>query len=376
MTMPIRRFFTLTLILALLATACGGSDDSNAAAATSGAVNETTAIDGAPTTGVDTGNTVDEITLLTHESFALSDGMLEQFTEQTGIKVNVLDSGDAGAVLSQAILTKDSPIADVLYGVDNTFLSRALSEGIFLEYQSDLLADVPANLIADPHVTPIDFGDVCINYDKAAFAGTPPPRTLTDLTEPQFRDMLVVEDPASSSPGLAFLLATIGTFGEDGDYTWRDYWSDLKDNGVSVTSGWSDAYYGEFSGGGEGGERPIVVSYASSPAVGVYFTDPPPTEAPTASLLDGCFRQVEYAGILAGTDAPEAAGQLIDFLLSVPVQEDIPLNMFVFPANTEAQIPRVFTDFSPVPVAPVTVPGETIEQNREEWINEWTDTLR
>ncbi len=225
-------------------------------------------------------------------------------------------------------------------------------------------------------MTPIDFGDVCVNYDKAAFAGTQPPQTLADLADPQFRDMLVVEDPASSSPGLAFLLATIGTFGENGDYTWRDYWSDLKDNGVTVTSGWSDAYYGEFSGGGEGGERPLVVSYASSPAVGVYFTDPPPNDAPTASLLDGCFRQVEYAGILAGTDAPGAAAQLIDFLLSVPVQEDIPLNMFVFPANSGAEIPQVFTDFSPVPVAPVTVPGETIEQNREEWINEWTDTLR
>jgi thiamine transport system substrate-binding protein len=374
--MPIRRFFTMTLILALLTTACGTSDDSDADGATSGAATETTAIDGASTTSVETANAVDEITLLTHESFALSDGMLEQFTEQTGIEVIVLDSGDAGAILSQAILTKDSPIADVLYGVDNTFLSRALSEGIFLEYQSDLLADVPANLIVDPHVTPIDFGDVCINYDKAAFAGTPPPQTLADLTEPQFRDMLVVEDPASSSPGLAFLLATIATFGEDGDYTWRDYWSDLKDNGVRVTSGWSDAYYGEFSGSGEGGERPIVVSYASSPAVGVYFTDPPPADAPTASLLDGCFRQVEYAGIMAGTDAPEAAGQLIDFLLSVPVQEDIPLNMFVFPANSEAKIPQVFTDFSPVPVDPVTVPGETIEQNMEEWINQWTDTLR
>jgi thiamine transport system substrate-binding protein len=368
MTVPIRRFLTMTLILTLLGTACGGDEDSNTAGATSGAATETTA-------SVDSG-TVDEITLLTHESFSLSDGMLDQFTEQTGIKVNVLDSGDAGAILSQAILTKDSPIADVMYGVDNTFLSRALSEDIFLEYQSGLLADVPDELIVDPHVTPIDFGDVCVNYDKAAFAETQPPQTLADLTDPQFRDMLVVEDPASSSPGLAFLLATIGTFGENGDYTWRDYWSDLKDNGVTVTSGWSDAYYGEFSGGGEGGERPLVVSYASSPAVGVYFTDPPPTDAPTAALLDGCFRQIEYAGILAGTDAPGAAAQLIDFLLSVPVQEDIPLNMFVFPANSRAKVPQVFTDFSPVPVAPVTVPGETIEQNREEWINEWTDTLR
>jgi len=321
------------------------------------------------------GPTTTELTLMTHDSFALSEGSLEQFTADTGIAVTVLNSGDAGTMLSQAILTKDNPIADVIYGVDNTFLSRALSEGILLEHESELLADVPEDLIVDPRATPIDFGDVCVNYDRAAFADTPPPETLADLTDPIYRDMLVVEDPASSSPGLAFLLATIGTFGEDGDYTWQDYWADLKENGVLVTAGWTEAYYGEFTAGGDG-DRPLVVSYASSPAVGVYFTDPPPAEAPTASMLEGCFRQVEYAAILSGTDDPVAAGMLIDHLLSIPVQEDIPLNMFVYPANSRAKLPEVFTDFSPVPVAPIEVGVETIEQNRDTWINEWTDILR
>ena len=317
-----------------------------------------------------------ELVLMTHDSFALSEGTLEAFTAEFGIPVTVLESGDAGTMLSQAILTKDNPIADVAYGVDNTFLSRALEEGVFVEYESPLLAEVPSALAVDPRVTPIDFGDVCINYDKAAFTTTAPPQNLADLALPEYRDMLVVEDPASSSPGLAFLLATIGTFGDEGDYTWRDYWEDLKENGVLVTSGWTEAYTGAFSGGGGGGTRPIVVSYASSPAVGVYFTDPPPTEAPTAAVLDGCFRQVEYAGILTGTDFPEEAGQLIDYLLSVPVQEDIPLNMFVYPANRSASLPPVFTRYSPVPVATADVPVETIEQNRETWIDEWTDILR
>lgn len=320
--------------------------------------------------------TVDQLTLMTHESFALSDGVLEQFTAETGITLTVLNSGDAGSMLSQAILTKDNPIADVIYGVDNTFLSRALEEGIFQEYESELLGTVPDEMVVDSHVTPIDFGDVCVNYDRTAFTSTPPPETLADLTDPIYKDMLVVQDPASSSPGLAFLLATIGTFGEDGDYTWQDYWTELDANGVLVTSGWTEAYTSEFSGGGGDGQRPIVVSYASSPAVGVYFTDPPPAEAPTASMLDGCFRQVEYAGIVSGGSDPVAAGLLIDFLLSESVQEDIPLNMFVFPANSNATLPQVFTDFSPVPVATASVDVETIELNREIWINEWTDILR
>jgi len=318
----------------------------------------------------------DRLTLMTHDSFALTAGVLQAFTDDTGITVTLLESGDAGTMLSQAILTKDNPIADVAYGVDNTFLSRALSEGIFTEYETTLLSEVSPDLLVDPRVTPIDFGYVCVNYDKSAFATTPPPGSLSDLALPEYRDMLVVQDPASSSPGLAFLLATIATFGDTGDYTWREYWAALKENGVQVTSGWTEAYTGAFSGGGGGGDRPIVVSYASSPAVGVFFTDPPPAEAPTAAMLDGCFRQVEYAGILAGSDHPEEAGMLIDFLLSTSVQEDIPLNMFVYPANVNAALPRVFTDFSPVPVAPADIAVETIEQKRETWIDEWTDILR
>jgi thiamine transport system substrate-binding protein len=318
----------------------------------------------------------DELVLMTHDSFALSDGVLDTFTEETGITVTLLDSGDAGTMLSQAILTKGNPIADVAFGVDNTFLSRALAEDIFLEYESAHLGSVPAGLRVDPHVTPIDFGYVCINYDKAAFAAAPPPAALRDLTLPAYQDMLVVQDPASSSPGLAFLLATIATFGETGDYTWQDYWRDLRDNGVLVTSGWTEAYTGAFTAGGGGGDRPIVVSYASSPAVGVYFTDPPPAQAPTAAMLEGCFQQVEYAGVLKGTSHPEQAGALVDFLLTPAVQEDIPLNMFVYPANSNAALPQVFTDYSPVPLAPVELPAETIELNREKWINEWTDILR
>ncbi len=348
--MSLPRALVALLAIALIATACSSDDSSEPS--------------------------VSELTLMTHDSFALSEGTLEAFTEQTGITVNLLEGGDAGTMLSQSILTKDNPIADVMFGVDNTFLSRALDEGIFLEYESDLLANVPNDLEVDKRVTPIDFGDVCVNYDRSAFTDTPPPQTLSDLTDPIYKDMLVVQDPASSSPGLAFLLATIGTFGEDGDYTWRDYWADLKDNGVLVTSGWTEAYTSAFTAGGGGGDRPIVVSYASSPAVGVYFTDPPPDEAPTASMLEGCFRQVEYAGIIAGTEDPVAAGMLIDHLLSTEVQEDIPLNMFVFPANSDAALPEVFTDFSPVPVAPAEVAVETIEQNREAWITEWTDILR
>lgn len=321
----------------------------------------------------------DEIVLMTHDSFAVPEETLLAFEEDSGVAVRVLPSGDAGSMVNQAILTKDNPVADVLFGIDNTFLSRALAEDLFIPYESAGLDAVDPELILDPQhrVTPIDFGDVCLNYDKEAFGpDLPPPQTLADLTDARYRGMLVVEDPASSSPGLAFLLATIAAFPDDAAYTWTDYWADLRDNDVRVEAGWEAAYYGSFSGGSAEGDRPLVVSYASSPPAEVIFADPRPDEAPTGVITDGCFRQIEFAGILAGTDAEEAAGEFIDFMLSTTFQNEVPLNMFVFPANRQATLPPEFVEHTQVPESPRTVDPELIAENRNEWIQTWTEIMR
>jgi thiamine transport system substrate-binding protein len=263
-----------------------------------------------------------------------------------------------------------------VYGIDNTFLSRAESEGIFDPYTSPELTTVPESLRAGNLVTPIDYGDVCLNFDKAAFENDAAvPTTLRDLADPAYENMLVVEDPATSSPGLAFLLATIAKFGETGDYTWQDYWHDLVANGVKVDAGWTEAYYSDFSAASDG-TRPLVVSYASSPPAEVYYSEVPLDEPPTGVITDGCFRQVEYAGILAGTTHTEAAGKLIDFMLSSKFQEDMPLNMFVFPARSDAVLPSVFSEFAIVPDHPETMDPALIEQHREEWIQQWTEIVR
>lgn len=317
----------------------------------------------------------DTLVLITHDSFALSEGTLDRFTEDTGIEVSVQTAGDAGSMVNQAVLTRDNPIGDVLYGVDTTFLSRAVAEGVFAPHTAAGVGNVPESLRVDGDiVTPIDFGDVCVNYDIGALAdrGLEPPRTLEDLVSPAYADLLVVQDPATSSPGLAFLMATVSAFGEDTDYDWRDYWTDLFANGVSVAGDWTQAYSVEFTRAG--GDRPLVVSYASSPPFEVLFGEL--TSAPTGVMLDGCFRQVEYAGVLAGTEHPEAAGSLVDFLLSTEVQEDIPLNMFVYPANERAELPPVLVEYSVLPEDPVRIDPAEIETNRERWIAEWTAIAR
>jgi len=350
----LRTYLAALLILAVVTAGCGD--------------------DGVATTGGTPTTAAGVVRLLTHDSFLVSDEVLDQFTAETGIEVEILAAGDAGLVLNQAILTAGNPVADVLFGVDNTFLSRALDNEIFIPYESPGLASVPDDLQVDPEfrVTPIDFGDVCLNYDKEAFDGLVPPQTLLDLTAPAYKSMLVVENPATSSPGLAFLLATIATFPDDAEYTWHDYWADLRANDVDVTEGWETAYYGEFSGGSGTGDRPIVVSYASSPPAEVIYAEEPLDEAPTGVVTDGCYRQIEFAGILRGASNPEAAALLIDFMLSEAFQEDIPLNMFVFPANRDAELPVEFLEYTTLPQSPLSIDPATIDANREAWLDEWT----
>jgi len=323
---------------------------------------------------------VEEIVLVTHDSFAIPDDVLAAFEAETGVAVRVLRSGDAGATVNQAILTKDNPIGDVLFGVDNTFVSRALDAGIFRAYESPGLQDVPADLRIDAayRVTPIDVGNVCLNYDKAAFGGdnVAVPTSLDQLTEADYAGSLVVQDPTTSSPGLAFLLSTVAAFGEEGEYTWQTYWSELIANDVLVTSGWEEAYNGSFSGGSGQGDRPLVVSYASSPPAEVIFSDPQPAEAPTGVITDGCFRQIEFAGILEGTAAGAAAEDLIDFMLSPTFQEAIPLNMFVYPANATAELPPEFVEHTTLPSATRTLDPAVIDANRDRWLREWIELVR
>lgn len=313
------------------------------------------------------------VTLVTHESFSVSKETLATFTKQTGLTVKVLRSGDAGTATNQAILTKGNPQGDVFFGVDNTFLSRALDAGLFTPYAAAGLDGVPAQFRLDPRrrATPVDYGDVCVNYDKKYFADRrlAPPQTFADLTRPAYKDLLVVQNPATSSPGLAFLLGTVDTFGPDG---WQGYWKRLKANGALVVDGWEEAYQQRFTVGSKGkGNRPLVVSYASSPPAEVVFAEKPVTDAPSGVAAGTCFRQVEFAGLLAGAKNPAGGKKLLDFLLSATFQRDVPLQMFVFPVVKDVPLPDAFTKYAVVPTDPATLPAGEIAKNRDAWIKSW-----
>ena len=317
-----------------------------------------------------------KLTIMTHDSFAVSEEIVLAFQQEHNVILTFLELGDTGTAVNKAALAKDAPLADIFYGVDNTFLSRALDEEIFEPYQSPLLSDIPLQFQLDPnyYALPVDYGDVCLNYDKEYFVehDLNPPQDLEDLLMPEYQDLLVVENPATSSPGLGFLFATISYFGES---NYLEYWQGLVDNGLKVVNDWESAYYAEFTRWG--GTYPIVVSYASSPPFEVIFAEGALKEPPTAAVIGNgsCFRQIEFVGILAGTQNRILAEKFIDLMLSPGFQEDIPLQMYVFPVNQNAKLNDTFTNYLAAPEISTSLNPEDISSRRETWINAWTEIV-
>ena len=359
----LRAMITITAVLVLLAMACG---------------DEAAAPTPVPPAATPTPAEPRELKVLSHDSFDISDEVIQEFEQANNAKVVIFKAGDAGAVLNRAILEKGNPSADVLYGIDNTYLTRALREDIFVAYKSPLIANVHQQFILDDtfHVNPVDYAYVNINYDKEYLTknNLTTPATLEELTQPKWKGKLVVESPTTSSPGLAFLIATISYFGEDDDYDYLDFWADLRANDVLVKDGWSAAYYTDFTK--YGGDRPLVVSYATSPAAEVFFSEGKYTEPPTGNLLidRATFLQIEGIAILRGTKVLDLAQRFVDYAMDKRFQEDIPSKMFVYPVNSLAQTPDFFT-FAQVPTLPADVGPAAIGENREKWIDAWTKVV-
>jgi thiamine transport system substrate-binding protein len=312
------------------------------------------------------------LVVATHDSWAMSKKVMAEFTAKTGITVKIQPQGDAGELTNKLVLTKDAPLADGVYGIDNSFATRAVDEGVLTTYAAKGL---PAS--ADQYrlqgdgadqLTPIDYSDVCVNVDDAWFAKKKlaPPRTLDDLTAPAYKNLFVTPGATTSSTGLVFLLATIAAKGSG----WKDYWTRLMANGAKIDAGWSDAYEVDFTGGGGNGDRPIVASYSSSPP----YTIPKGATKPTTSaLLDTCFRQVEYAGVLAGSKNPKGMREFIDFMLQHQFQSAMPDEMYVYPVDSSVQLPASWATYAKVAPKPFSMSPTDITQHRSTWLSEWRD---
>ena len=317
----------------------------------------------------DSGGGADEVVLVTHDSFSLPDDLLADFEEESGYQLDIRQVGDGGTLTNELVLTKDSPLGDVAFGVDNTFASRALDEGVFAPYDFDAPAGVDDHALPgdDEHaLTAVDNANVCVNVDDTWFEkqGLEPPKNLDDLTDPAYRDLFVTPGATTSTPGMAFLLTTIAEYGD----AWPTYWEDLVANGAKLTKGWEDAYNVDFTQGGGDGERPIVLSYDSSPAFTVADG-----RSSTSALLDTCFEQVEYAGVIEGAENAEGAQELVEFLVSPEVQAALPTSMYVFPVDADTKLPAEWASYAVQPEDPMSLDPADIAEHRDEWLTTWSD---
>lgn len=346
-------------VLAVVLGACGGNGDDAADGAGDG----------------NGGRGTDTVVLVTYDSFALSDEAAAAFTEETGATIEVVAAGDSGSMLTRALLSAGDPEGDVIFGIDNTMASRALDADLLEPVAGPIASTVPERFRlegdAGERLVPIDTGDVCVNYDTQWFdeQGVEPPVTFEDLADPQWKDLTVLQSPVTSSPGMAMLIGTIDHFGEDG---WEDYWQRLRDNGVRVRPSWDDAYYSDYTV--SGGDRPIVLSYASSPPVEVIFSEDDLDEPRSAVALETCTAQIEYAGVLRGAANPDLAEELLRFMVSEDWQRELPMSNFVFPV-TDVELPEVFERFAPRAEDPANLPAETIESRRDAWIEQWRNVM-
>ena len=290
------------------------------------------------------------VTLVAHDSFAISDESIAEFEGQSGYRLEIVRTGDAGSLTNRLVLTKESPIGDVVFGLDNTF--RGVAD---------------ENQIIDGSLSEVNYSDVCFNYDRVWFEQNKiyPPTSWKDLTDPTYRGLTVVSNPLTSSPGLAFLATTVAGFGEAG---FESYWEDLKANKVKVAAGWEEAYYTEFSGSAGPGSYPIVLSYSSSPAAEIREDG----QSQTVALLDECFRQIEYIGVLAGAPNKKGANKLVEYLLSESFQSTMPGLMYVYPVNQDAEIPSEWSNFGAMARSTI---GEDLDiaLNRSTWQDKWSE---
>ncbi|MFZ4518573.1 MAG: thiamine ABC transporter substrate-binding protein [Microthrixaceae bacterium] len=322
------------------------------------------------------GSSPKKVTLVTYDSFALPEKAAAAFEKATGAEIEVRAAGDAGAMLSKALLSAGAPEGDVIFGVDNTLAGRVTAEDLLVPFTPKEAADVPdaLKLTGEPGrlLTPIDTGDVCVNADSQWFRekGIEPPRTFADLADPRYKDLLVTPSPVTSSPGLAFLVGTVANSGED---AWSRYWEQLRANGVKIRPSWGDAWNTDYTV--SGGDRPLVVSYASSPPAEVVFSEGKVTEPRSVVLTDTCVSQVEYAGVLKGAPNEELGKQLVSFMLSPEWQSELPLNNFVFPAVPGTPLPEEFTKWAARPAEPLTVPAARIAAERDAWVEQWRSIM-
>ncbi len=306
-----------------------------------------------------------ELVIYTYSSFAsgIAQKVLPIFEKQNNVKVKLLSFGDAGNVLARLILEKDQPKADVVIGLDQPLLKRAISEGLLIKFVPENISMIKNKELLDMrgYGIPFDYGAIALVYNTEKINN--PPKSFKELLDERFKRKLVVQDPRTSSTGLSFMLWTVAVFGEDG---FLDYWKSLKNNILTITPGWDEAFSML-----ETGEADIMVSYATDGAYS--YHEYGSLKYLPVVMEEGAFVQIEYAAIVKGSKNIELAKKFIEFVLSKEFQSHVPLNQWMYPV-VEIELPKAYK-YAPKIDKVLPFDYSIFEQKGKDWLEKWAEVM-
>ena len=336
-----------------------------------------------------------ELVIITYDVLALTDDMIQQFENESGLSVTLVKLDDAGSILDYLIQNEGTENIDLAIGLDNTYLQTAINRGVLTEHQANILSasssqNTPISEAAllpysGSLAVPFDMGYVCLNYDTSIVDGEnmTVPTNLWNLTEEEWRGKVAIPSPISSSPGRAFMLATLDYFSysEDSSDSFKQWWSAMEENDVIVTSGWTEAYETHYTGGygewteGYIGDAHITVSYCHSPGVESWYNENW-TKSASLDLPQSSFFQVEYATAVTGGNV-EAASEFIDYLLSEQVNSQMPEQNLMYSVLEGEDLPTAngYRYHSTVPSEPAEISMQEIAENMESWLQQWNSAM-
>jgi len=306
------------------------------------------------------------LTVYTYESFTSEWGpgpVIKKAFEQTceGCTIEFVPLDSSAGILNRVQLEGDKTRADIVLGLDTNLMALAEDTGLLEESGVDnTTLSLPIEWTSDVFV-PFDYGYFAFIYDTEALSD--PPTSLEALVNAPDDLKIIIQDPRTSTPGLGLLLWMKSVFGDDADAAWEK----LQDKIVTVTKGWSEAYFSLFLNG----EAPMVLSYSTSP--GYHMAIDKTDRYQAAAFDEGHYLQIELAALLKSSPNKELGKEFLQFILSQEFQSAIPLTNVMYPVTDIGDAMPVEFDKLIAPSESLQIAPETVRDERQAWIDEWLD---
>jgi len=303
-----------------------------------------------------------KLTVYTYDSFVSEWGpgpIIEQkFEDKYNIDLELIAVDSAATLLNKVILEGSNTKADIVLGLDMNLFDSADKSGLFINHSLDNLEnDIMLPIKWNSKIfVPYNYGYFAFVYNNTKLLN--PPKSMDELIN-STDARIVIQDPRTSTPGLGLLIWMKALYGNDA----KNKWVKLNKKVISVTKGWTDAYYNFFMAG----EADLVLSYSTSPAAHIMFEEN--YEISAAIFEEGNYVSIEFAGILKSSNNQRMANNFLRFMISDDFQSVLPSTNIMYPIANNLMLPEAFNKIE-VPDM-LQIDPEEINKNKDEWINEW-----